>query len=106
MAESPVHVPLRRRARCAGKDRGPDFAQCRGDVRLRHLVPASIELVIRLRHSRDYANAMNDVAEAVRLLRAGKLVAFPTETVYGLGADATSAAAVRGIFAAKGRPPT
>ncbi|HEX4796959.1 MAG TPA: L-threonylcarbamoyladenylate synthase [Humisphaera sp.] len=49
---------------------------------------------------------MNDVAEAVRLLRAGKLVAFPTETVYGLGADATSVSAVRGIFVAKGRPPT
>jgi len=49
---------------------------------------------------------MNDVAEAVRLLRAGKLVAFPTETVYGLGADASNTAAVRGIFAAKGRPPT
>lgn len=44
------------------------------------------------------------VAEAARLLRAGELVAFPTETVYGLGADATSAEAVSGIFAAKGRP--
>jgi len=49
---------------------------------------------------------MNDVPEAVRLLRTGRLVAFPTETVYGLGADATNAAAVRGIFRAKGRPPT
>lgn len=38
------------------------------------------------------------------MLRAGRLVAFPTETVYGLGADATSADAVRGIFAAKQRP--
>ena len=37
-------------------------------------------------------------------LRAGRLVAFPTETVYGLGADATNAAAVAAIFAAKGRP--
>src|SRR5580765_1269809 len=43
---------------------------------------------------------------AIQLLRAGKLVAFPTETVYGLGADATNATAVREIFAAKGRPPT
>ena len=42
--------------------------------------------------------------EAVRVLRAGGLVAFPTETVYGLGADATSDAAVAGIFNAKGRP--
>jgi L-threonylcarbamoyladenylate synthase len=37
-------------------------------------------------------------------LRAGGLVAFPTETVYGLGADASNPAAVRGIFEAKGRP--
>ena len=37
-------------------------------------------------------------------LRDGKLVAFPTETVYGLGADATNARAVAAIFEAKGRP--
>lgn len=41
---------------------------------------------------------------AAQLLRAGKLVAFGTETVYGLGADATNAQAVAGIYAAKGRP--
>jgi L-threonylcarbamoyladenylate synthase len=44
------------------------------------------------------------IDEATRVLRAGGLVAFPTETVYGLGADATSDAAVAGIFKAKGRP--
>ncbi|MEB3329922.1 MAG: L-threonylcarbamoyladenylate synthase [Candidatus Sericytochromatia bacterium] len=44
------------------------------------------------------------IAEAARVLRAGGLVAFPTETVYGLGANALDAAAVRSIFAAKGRP--
>ncbi|MBN8904509.1 MAG: threonylcarbamoyl-AMP synthase, partial [Rhodospirillales bacterium] len=44
------------------------------------------------------------IARAAALLRAGELVAFGTETVYGLGADATNAAAVAGIFAAKGRP--
>ncbi|MFI5272190.1 MAG: L-threonylcarbamoyladenylate synthase [Ktedonobacterales bacterium] len=44
------------------------------------------------------------IAEAAAILRAGGLVAFPTETVYGLGADATNAAAVEGIFAAKQRP--
>lgn len=44
------------------------------------------------------------LAEAAALLRAGRLVAFPTETVYGLGADATDPAAVAGIFAAKERP--
>src|SRR5262245_14639147 len=41
---------------------------------------------------------------AAALLRAGELVAFPTETVYGLGADARSDRAVAAIFAAKGRP--
>jgi L-threonylcarbamoyladenylate synthase len=45
-----------------------------------------------------------DVAEAAALLRAGELVAFPTETVYGLGADAWNGRAVAGIFDAKGRP--
>jgi L-threonylcarbamoyladenylate synthase len=44
------------------------------------------------------------LARAARLLRAGELVAFPTETVYGLGADARNDRAVRAIFAAKGRP--
>ncbi len=49
------------------------------------------------------ANA-SGLARAAALLRAGELVAFGTETVYGLGADATNAGAVAGIFAAKGRP--
>jgi len=44
------------------------------------------------------------ISRAAGLLRAGKLVAFPTETVYGLGADATDDPAVARIFAAKGRP--
>ncbi len=44
------------------------------------------------------------LAEAVARLRAGELVAFPTETVYGLGAHALDPAAVRRIFEAKGRP--
>jgi L-threonylcarbamoyladenylate synthase len=44
------------------------------------------------------------IDRAATLLRDGQLVAFPTETVYGLGADATSDAAVQSIFAAKGRP--
>jgi L-threonylcarbamoyladenylate synthase len=47
---------------------------------------------------------MSDIERAAELLRAGELVAFPTETVYGLGADAGNAAAVAKIFAAKGRP--
>lgn len=49
--------------------------------------------------------AAADVATAAALLRAGRLVAFPTETVYGLGADATNASAVEAIFRAKRRPP-
>jgi L-threonylcarbamoyladenylate synthase len=44
------------------------------------------------------------VAEAARVLARGGLVAFPTETVYGLGADATNPAGVAGIYQAKGRP--
>jgi L-threonylcarbamoyladenylate synthase len=44
------------------------------------------------------------IAEAARRLRAGGLVAFPTETVYGLGANATDDSAVAGIFALKQRP--
>ncbi len=44
------------------------------------------------------------IQHAADLLRAGELVSFPTETVYGLGADALNAKAVAGIFRAKGRP--
>lgn len=46
------------------------------------------------------------IAEAAALLRAGGLVAFPTETVYGLGADGLDPEAVARIYAAKGRPAT
>lgn len=44
------------------------------------------------------------ISSAARLLKGGELVAFPTETVYGLGADALDDRAVAGVFAAKGRP--
>lgn len=44
------------------------------------------------------------IALAASLMKEGELVAFPTETVYGLGADALNGKAVLGIFAAKGRP--
>lgn len=47
----------------------------------------------------------SDLERAASLLRAGALVAFPTETVYGLGADAGNARAVADVFRAKGRPP-
>lgn len=46
----------------------------------------------------------SDIERAAAYLRAGELVAFPTETVYGLGGDATSDRAVAAIFSAKGRP--
>src|SRR5207248_10931581 len=52
----------------------------------------------------DLSAGIDDIEEAARLLRRGALVAFPTETVYGLGGDATSERAVAAIFAAKGRP--
>jgi L-threonylcarbamoyladenylate synthase len=45
-----------------------------------------------------------NIAAAAELLRSGRLVAFPTETVYGLGGDATNDLAVASIFATKGRP--
>ena len=47
---------------------------------------------------------MSDVEAAAKLIRDGELVALPTETVYGLGADATNERAVAKIFEAKGRP--
>ncbi|HYH42121.1 MAG TPA: Sua5/YciO/YrdC/YwlC family protein, partial [Burkholderiales bacterium] len=45
-----------------------------------------------------------DIDKAVEVLRAGGLVAFPTETVYGLGADAANPEALKKIYSAKGRP--
>ena len=44
------------------------------------------------------------IAEAAALIRKGEVVAFPTETVYGLGANGLDGMACRKIFAAKGRP--
>lgn len=46
----------------------------------------------------------NDIVAAIAALERGELVAFPTETVYGLGADATNDTAVARVYAAKGRP--
>jgi L-threonylcarbamoyladenylate synthase len=55
-----------------------------------------------MRHAADHAA----IDRAVDLLREGRLVAFPTETVYGLGADAMNPAAVRAVYRLKGRPST
>jgi len=49
--------------------------------------------------------AFRAIEKAARILQQGGLVAFPTETVYGLGADALNAQAVASVFTAKGRPP-
>ena len=51
-----------------------------------------------------YAPNAAEIEAAARLLRAGRLVAFPTETVYGLGADASSAKAIARLYAVKRRP--
>ena len=47
----------------------------------------------------------DEIQKAAEILRAGGLVVFPTETVYGLGANALDTAAVRKIYELKGRPP-
>jgi L-threonylcarbamoyladenylate synthase len=72
-------------------DRSPSLYR-ENVVQQKHRLPVTIRL----------APAALDQAAA--LLRVGKLVAFPTETVYGLGSDATSDEAVAAIFSAKGRP--
>jgi len=51
-----------------------------------------------------YLSTLSNIQKAARVLKKGGLVAFPTETVYGLGADALNARAVAKIFQAKGRP--
>src|SRR6266404_4338977 len=63
-------------------------------------VAQSSTKVVQLDPARISATA---IAEAAMILREGVLVAFPTETVYGLGANALDAAAVARIFEAKGR---
>ncbi len=45
-----------------------------------------------------------EIAQAAAAIQAGELVAFPTETVYGLGADALNEAAVKKVYQVKGRP--
>ncbi len=57
--------------------------------------------ILRTSQKKPQANAIKKAAE---LLKKGQVVAFPTETVYGLGADAFNSSAVRKIFSAKGRP--
>ena len=49
-------------------------------------------------------NIENKLARASSVIKSGGLVVFPTETVYGLGADGTNAEAAEKVYAAKGRP--
>jgi L-threonylcarbamoyladenylate synthase len=53
-----------------------------------------------------YPITQESLAQCAKLIIEGKLVSFPTETVYGLGADATNAEAIKSIYTAKGRPLT
>src|SRR3974390_46396 len=62
-------------------------------------IPVNVGLKTQILPANDAA-----VARAARLLKEGGLVAFPTETVYGLGADATHARAIARLYEAKGRP--
>ena len=54
--------------------------------------------------TRIFGTAPEDINQAATIIREGGLVAFPTETVYGLGADALNEEAVKKVYAAKGRP--
>ncbi len=54
--------------------------------------------------TRIFENTKDDIKQAAELIKSGETVVFPTETVYGLGANALDAVAVKKIFAAKGRP--
>src|SRR5688572_23020252 len=63
-----------------------------------------VQTMMKCPKARAMTISEDEISTAAALLRAGKLVAFPTETVYGLGADAMNDAAVAAVFAAKGRP--
>jgi L-threonylcarbamoyladenylate synthase len=74
--------------------------------RPRYAQRGSMKVVAAMNSSRTQILSINDegIARAAAILRAGGTVAFPTETVYGLGANALDADAVANIFVAKGRP--
>jgi L-threonylcarbamoyladenylate synthase len=61
---------------------------------------------LRATEKRTSLSEAAEITRAANLIRAGQLVAFPTETVYGLGANALDTAAIDKIYAAKGRPPS
>ncbi len=63
-----------------------------------------VEIVMETKYIKVAPQELNNLAEPAEAIRRGELVAFPTETVYGLGADALNPDAVLSIFKAKGRP--
>src|SRR5215467_6891798 len=89
-----THVRMSRRASLP--DAFPQHAASK-HCRLGRIRPATMVRVVRA--------TQVEIETAVQALRDGELVAFPTETVYGLGANAQNPAAVRRVFELKGRPP-
>ena len=69
------------------------------DAEVGHVTAAKVKNTLLLDAERE-----EDIERAAQIIRQGGLVAFPTETVYGLGASALDADAARRIYAAKGRP--
>lgn len=66
--------------------------------------PGGVPTATNTQSARVQTERITSTRDAASILRAGGLVAFPTETVFGLGADATNPAAIEKLFAAKGRP--
>ncbi len=73
-------------------------------ARAERRIAATQSLLHQDRSAHVKTQVFDDVIEAAALLRRGGLVAFPTETVFGLGVDATNSAAIKRLFEAKGRP--
>jgi L-threonylcarbamoyladenylate synthase len=69
-----------------------------------HASPTSPPPIVMVRSHEETTRPLDPVGEAVTALQQGRLVGMPTETVYGLAADASNPFAVRQVFAAKGRP--
>ena len=107
-SRAPCSRPARRRCALRGPGNGrPPVAAAARRLMLSHNTrPAGagglIESVSSM--ARNVRASQVEIESAVQALRDGELVAFPTETVYGLGANAQNPAAVRKIFEAKGRP--
>ncbi len=82
----------------------PTGCKVRGRKLSRHVAAAESEKMTVMTKTRVLAAGPAAIEAAAGLLRKGGLVAFPTETVYGLGADAANGDAVARLYAAKGRP--